>query len=315
MGGSRKRKAAATSDSSDQGGVESKAGDSGPASPSLPPPPTHRSSMHDEFEQIKEKYFKERFSELKAEVESIVAGTHPDFLAEGAAVKEEVASKVARSRAWLEAQIDACRKQYESEVVQHESEGRDELRKLRDRLVNAVLERKKELIEEKNVMTLGGGGSSSAGTRANTRTLRRRGAHGSDAVAPGLPAPLVASSARRRVNPPHINYALRETEVYEDVEAIRHQLGQSSTLSAAQRAAAAASHPVDVVVDRSSITINGKKFERTELVTVTNRADQRWTGHLLSINSAELQLRSSLGERSRFAIAQFRSGKLALTPA
>jgi hypothetical protein len=271
--------------------------------------------MHDEFEQIKEKYFKERFSELKMEVDSIVAGNHADFLREGEEVKERVNEKVARSRAWLEAQIDACRKQYEAEVVQHESEGRDELRKLRDRLVNAVLERKKELLEEKNVMTLGGGGGTNAGTRANTRTLRRRGAHGSDTVAPGLPAPLVASSARRRVNPPHINYALRETEVYEDVEAIRHQLGQTSNSSAAQRAAAASSHPVDVIVDRSSITINGKKFERTEHVTVTNRADQRWTGHLLSINSAELQLRSSLGERSRFAIAQFRSGKLAMTNA
>jgi len=138
--------------------------------------------------------------------------------------------------------------------------------------------------------------SDSRGTQ--TRSLRRRGGPSEKDSVPGR--------EKRRLNPPHINYALREPEMLEDIELINKALGMPTKVTPNP-----GSH--DVFVDRGVLNFEGSSFEKGQEIIVSDRNDQTWTGTLVVVNPAEIHIRVADGSKSRFSLQAMRNSKFKIS--
>jgi Sin3 histone deacetylase corepressor complex component SDS3 len=158
-----------------------------------------------EFADLKEKFFKDKIVQLKREIESIKNGTHPQFCEKCRELEEVKTDRILAAEQWKQYQLQNINNMFEAERKQAEEEYKSEKRQLRERMINAIVDKKKKLTEEKMTMNL----TDSTDARMNTRTLRKRGVDKTQ-----------QNNFKRKLNPPHINYTLRESEIMEDLNLI-----------------------------------------------------------------------------------------------
>lgn len=161
-----------------------------------------------EFSDLKEKFFRDQMEALKAECEAIKLGSHEKFLEKVKELEEKKSEKLWAAQQWREYQLNNINIIYDAEKRQSEEEYKIEKRQLRDRMVHAIEDKIKKLEDEKNTMNLIDGGESRI-----TRTLRRRGKEPARDTPP--------AGVKRKLNPPHINYTLKESEILEDLALIQ----------------------------------------------------------------------------------------------
>jgi len=160
-----------------------------------------------EFADLKEKFFKDKITQLKREIDSINHDTHPSFREKCRELEEIKAEKIWNAEQWKQYQLQNILNVFESEKRQAEEEFNSEKQQLREKMINAICDKQKKLTEEKMTMNL----TDASDTRTNTRTLRKRG---------GVSTQPPANSFKKKLNPPHINYTLRDFEILEDLSII-----------------------------------------------------------------------------------------------
>jgi len=160
-----------------------------------------------EFADLKDKFFKDKIAALKREIEAIKNGTHPTFCEKCKELEQTRDDKVSAAEQWRLYQLQNVTNVFDAERRQAEEEYKAEKRQIRERMVQALVDKKKKLTEEKMTMNL----TDPSDTRTNTRTLRRRGAN--------LQQPQ-QNNLKKKLSPPQINYTLLTSEIQEDLNII-----------------------------------------------------------------------------------------------
>lgn len=112
---------------------------------------------------------------------------------------------------------------------------------------------------------------------------------------------------RRRLNPPHISYTLKETEISEDLNLIMKASSNFSSISKERN------KPLEVYADRGKLHYFAQVIEKGKEVFIESKSENgKWSGLLVAINPAEIQIKNHDGTKSRFSLSQLRSGKITL---
>eukprot|EP01096_Ripella_sp_DP13-Kostka_P012058 TRINITY_DN4963_c0_g1_i1.p1 TRINITY_DN4963_c0_g1~~TRINITY_DN4963_c0_g1_i1.p1 ORF type:complete len:348 (-),score=183.96 TRINITY_DN4963_c0_g1_i1:55-1074(-) len=154
-----------------------------------------------EFTDLKEKFFREQFESLKEELDLLHQGSHQEYLDSVEELNKQFKSKLWRAEQWRQYQIDNVEATYQAEKQQADDDLNVDKQAYKQKLVSAIEKKMQKLDEEKNTMSLG--------ESRPTRQLRKRGKETEN-----------KEYVRRRLNPPHINYTLRDAEIYEDLDLI-----------------------------------------------------------------------------------------------
>ena len=127
------------------------------------------------------------------------------FLKKTSEIKELKEQKLWAAEKWKELQMVNLGHLFESEVIQAEEEFKIDKKGLREKMLTNAIDKKRKLIEEKNTINL----SEGAAERIMTRTLRSNKRSKDN-----------TNNYKRRVNPPHIIYTLKDQEIMEDLNNI-----------------------------------------------------------------------------------------------
>eukprot|EP01112_Ceratiomyxa_fruticulosa_P019957 TRINITY_DN6665_c0_g1_i1.p1 TRINITY_DN6665_c0_g1~~TRINITY_DN6665_c0_g1_i1.p1 ORF type:complete len:285 (+),score=69.50 TRINITY_DN6665_c0_g1_i1:378-1232(+) len=199
-----------------------------------------------EFADLKEKFFKDKIQSLKREIEAIKNGVHPHFASTVRELELSRDEKINQAEQWRRYQLQNIENIFASEKNQAEEEFKGEKRQLKERMINNIVDRGRRIIEERSSLSLNDGIDSRS--NSNTRQLRRRAADSKSttnaanavlSIANGINNNNLGGSGqfdrdttqfplpqKRKLNPPHINYTLRESEIEEDLKLIMR--GQST---------------------------------------------------------------------------------------
>jgi len=152
-----------------------------------------------EFYHLKESFFTEKIELLRKEHEDIQKGTHHGYLSKVKELDANKAQKIVAANSWKEYQMQIVDMIYESEKRQAEEEHKIDKKNLREKMLEAAIEKKKKLQEDKNTISLNADGTETI----MTRTLRSK---------RGLKDAKEQGPFKKRVPPPTINYQLKENE-------------------------------------------------------------------------------------------------------
>jgi len=228
----------------------------------------------------------------KVELESIMAGTHPqlvELLEPHEQKKQQVISQADRVRQLQISNINAL---FECEKKQVEDENKAQLEFFRSRLIDTIEEKQKKA-------------SRQMGARANEAEAEAK------APAPGDKRKRNASTSV--AGPLPAAYSLKPDELKADIEEILANVDHYSV-----RSAAAASDELrgtssaDAWFDRSRqmLHCSGSSYERGSNVLVYlqgQRVDDMWT--LTAMNAVEVTLRDNDGTKLKVTLAQLRNGR------
>jgi len=164
-----------------------------------------------EFADLKEKFFKDKISQLKREIDSINHDTHPTFREKCRELEDIKSDKIWNAEQWKQYQLQNINNVFEAERRQAEEEYSAEKQQLKEKMINAIYDKQKKLTEEKMTMNL----TDASDSRTNTRTLRKRG---------GVSTQQQQNNFKKKLNhintAPNINYTLRDFEILEDLSII-----------------------------------------------------------------------------------------------
>lgn len=243
-----------------------------------------------EFADLKEKFFAEKIDGLEKEYENIKNGIHQGFIKKCKELEAEKEHKVWAAQKWREYQLKNIENVFEAEKRQAEDEFKHEQKFLKEKMMEIALEKKKKLEEDRSTMNLMGDVTDKSAKRA----LRpKRSKEQKD-----------AQTYKRRLNPPHINYSLKESEISEDLILIQktsanHPLGKFER-----------GRTNDVYTDKGKLCYHNQVFEKgKEVVIEAKHESGKWQGILVSINPAEIHVKSPDNTKSRFSISQLRNGR------
>jgi len=201
---------------------------------------------------------------------------------------------------WRLYQLSLVGQMCEAERKQADDEFESDNLNVKEELMQLLQERQKKLEEEKNTLNLAEPGAE-ADRLPNPRSLRRRGG-GKEAL----------QTERERIKkkptlPPHINYALKDTEIQDDMAAI------AKAFVAAGRDTRSKLN--EIFTDKGIFHYYEREFEKGSSISVQAAKDpdkkenEAWSGVISLVNPQEIQLKTNDGARQRITLAQFRSGK------
>jgi len=244
-----------------------------------------------EFYHLKERFFIEKIDLLKTEYEELQKGNHSGFQSKVKELEVNKVQKIQAAQSWKEYQMQIVEMIYDSEKKQAEEEYKTDKKNLRDKMLEAALEKKKKLQEDKNTISLNADGSE----RIMTRTLRSK---------RGLKDAKEQGSYKKRVPPPSISYQLRENEITDDLSVIQKVLQNGSNGKGSS----------DVYTDRGRLYYFNQVFEKGRDVFIESEQESgKWHGSLVAVNPTEIHIRSADGTKSRFTLSHLRSGRYTIT--
>jgi len=247
-----------------------------------------------EFADLKEKFFNDKIEALKKEYEMIKNGTHQVFIKKSKELEEIRDHKIWAAEKWKEFQLQNIENIFQAEKSQAEDEFLSDQKALSEKMVNSILEKKKKLIDEKNTLTISDGPEKII---RRTRPKRGKDKENKD-----------QSNYRRRLNPPHISYTLKESEISEDLNLIIKQAPSNSSSKDQNNKS------LEVFADRGKLHYFNQVFEKGKDVFIESKSENgRWTGTIVAINPAEIHIRNPDGTKSRFSLHYLRNGKYTIT--
>eukprot|EP01114_Cavostelium_apophysatum_P023047 TRINITY_DN8560_c0_g3_i1.p1 TRINITY_DN8560_c0_g3~~TRINITY_DN8560_c0_g3_i1.p1 ORF type:complete len:404 (+),score=100.29 TRINITY_DN8560_c0_g3_i1:231-1442(+) len=265
--------------------------------------------LEKEFFALKEKFFSDKVEALKKEQELISSGTHHLLQKRSKDLEEARLQKTWAAEKWKEYQIQNIEALFEAEKRQAEEDYKVDIKNLREKMLDNTLERKRKLVEEKNTMNISADGTE----RVMTRTLRRRG---------GIKDTKDTASYKKRLNPPSINYTLKEAEISDDLSVLLRNTANSSynnnssSSTITRFSTLPAAKASDVYADKGKLHYHSQIFEKGKDIFVEAKQESgKWYGVLVVISPAEIHIKSADGTKSRFSLAQLRSGRYSISPA
>jgi len=248
-----------------------------------------------EFADLKEKFFTEKIEALKKEYEMIKNGTHQGFIKKCKELEESREHKIWAAEKWREYQLENIENIFQAEKKQCEDEYKTDKKNLREKMMAITLEKRKKLMDEKNTMNL------TDGTERVTRALRKRGISKDSKD---------QAAYKRRLNPPHINYILKDTEIHEDLSLIQ----KASNHPTYGKIDHIGKNPSDVYTDRGRLYYHNQIFEKGKEVEIEAKHENgKWIGVIVVVNPAEIHIKSPDGTKSRFSLSQLRNGRYTIS--
>ncbi|KAH3766898.1 breast cancer metastasis-suppressor 1 [Pelomyxa schiedti] len=253
---------------------------------------TIQSTEH-EFEQVKSQFFTQELQSIDQEIDAIKAGTHPILTAQLMEMDEQAQERIYSTEQWHKYQIENINMQLQHEKMMAEQECNAEKIGIKERMLVKMTEKKRRLLDEKQqfVLTV----SSTLERQVPPRVRSKR----STAYGSQLSASAASSAPRRKPPQLHVSYTLKESEIMEDLAIIR-------------KAVQASGHGIlgkgDVYVDKGSLHIRGKTYERGKSVIVENTKN-RWQGVITTITTNDFCISSVTDGKQKFLLTDLRSGK------
>jgi len=219
---------------------------------------------------------------------------------------------------WREYQLQNIENIFLAEKKQAEDEYKADKKTLREKMMNTAMEKRKKLLEEKSTMNLTD--FSDGNERMMTRTTRSKRGNKDAKEQP---------SYKRRLNPPHINYTLKENEIAEDIGLIqkasvnqpsfpKHTTNNNNITKPTLPPTLPSEIQRDIYTDRGKLFYYNQVFEKGKDIFVECKQIEntgRWHGVIVLVNPAEIHIRSPDGTKSRFPLTQLRYGKYTISAA
>jgi len=158
-----------------------------------------------EFSDLKEKLYQDQIQWLKEDMAEIKRGTDEQFTEHCKELEAERQEKLWKAEQWKQHILLSIENMYQAEVKQAADEFEAEKRHLRNRMISALQTQMGKLEDEKNTITLVAEGSA-AESRSSARLSRKKTKDQS-----------IKEFTHKKTQPSHINFALRDSEVYEDL--------------------------------------------------------------------------------------------------
>ncbi|PRP82638.1 suppressor of defective silencing 3-like [Planoprotostelium fungivorum] len=248
-------------------------------------PGTDVDKIEREFSDLKERFFADKIESLKKELDTLKNGTHQGFLKKCQELEEQQRQRLWAAERWRDYQIENINSIFAAEKQQGEDEYDNEKKSLQEKMINTVQEKKKKLLDEKTT-------AEEKNVNARTSQRKRNGKELKD-----------GGSIKRKLNPPHILYTLREDEIKEDL-AIIHK-GHPYKNKAAQ---------ADVYAERGKLFLEGNSFEKGQHVKIESQTDNNvWKGIITFVSPAEIHLKGESGVQSRFTLTQLKSRRYVIS--
>eukprot|EP01105_Mastigella_eilhardi_P010745 TRINITY_DN2498_c1_g1_i1.p1 TRINITY_DN2498_c1_g1~~TRINITY_DN2498_c1_g1_i1.p1 ORF type:complete len:279 (-),score=88.10 TRINITY_DN2498_c1_g1_i1:346-1182(-) len=165
--------------------------------------------IENEFESVKTQFFTKKLDLLDKQLEEVKAGTHPILVAQHTELDDMLQERVWAAEQWKQYQLDNLCAACEHEKSVADQECKLEKAATRERMLNKLGEKRRKILDSRSQMTLS----------AIARPMRKR-----QAPLQATTTSVTVSASRRKFNPPHISHALKESEIMEDLSAIRRAL-------------------------------------------------------------------------------------------
>mmetsp|Transcript_32323 Transcript_32323/g.44402 ORF Transcript_32323/g.44402 Transcript_32323/m.44402 type:complete len:209 (+) Transcript_32323:55-681(+) len=166
----------------------------------------------EEFGELKDLFFGQKLDLMKLEIEEIKAGKNERFLIKCKQLEQKKEEKLWATEMWRKYQIENVNSVCDFDKKLAEDEFQTAKRVLFEQMIASMEERVRRLEEEKSNMAL----VDPSEPRSSTRKLRSRTSQKPDPTVAS-----VTSGHRRRVNFPTINYALKDSEIIDDLQQIQ----------------------------------------------------------------------------------------------
>jgi len=210
---------------------------------------------------------------------------------------------------------------FEADKIQAEDEFEADRKILRDKMITTAVEKRRKLTDEKSSITL-----IDSNDKTSTRiSLRKRSNNTKESKE--------STSYIKKLNPPHVEYSLQETEIIEDINLIQKGMSNNSSFSkfstittvvtrssstststSNNNTSTSTSNLSDVYTDKGKLYYHTQVFDKGKEVFIEAKQENgKWQGTIVVVNPAEIHIKSSDGTKSRFSLSQIRNGKYSLT--
>ncbi len=240
---------------------------------------------------------------IQSEMALIEGGKHEQFIAKDLALQEKqrlAIEAAARERTY---QIRNAQLVYEAEVSQAEKDLALDRKHLKKKMLDSLQMRLEELEEEKrNVSVVDFNAKKAAEESLAGQPKKKK-------PKPELaPVITMADGRRKRLNPPHVNYSIRDTEIYNDLHLLKRSAGG---LPRAQLEA--------VLYDVYASGNDGLVYYNTDfivghpLIVADREARLVYTGVLERVSPVEILVKPNSGSPVQsIELAKLRDGELSL---
>jgi len=162
-----------------------------------------------EFAALKEKFFGDKLEGLDKELEQIENGTHQAFLRKLEELEELKKSKIWQAEEARKCQLLNIENVFSADLKQADDEFISDKNNLKKSMMAITEDKQNKLASEKNTLNLTIPERITRST-AQRESKRKRSTLSKD-----------QSNGKRRLNPSHINYSLRDNEIMEDLKLIQ----------------------------------------------------------------------------------------------
>jgi len=245
-----------------------------------------------EFQDLKEKFYREKIEQINKELEGIQSGSHEKLLLKLKEAEQKKEEKIWAAEQWRQYQLTNIEHMFVSDKQQAEEELQMEKEIIKERMIQALQDRQRKLEDDKFTMSLHDGGTDIRGAANPSRNLR--------STKKGKENAALLNHRAKKLNPSHINYTLKETEIGEDLALIQKALISRDRAKANE-----------IFVERSQLHYYEKIFEKGTSVTVesVDGKEPAVSGLIALITPQEIQVKAADGNKARVTIQQLRIGR------
>lgn len=260
------------------------------------------SDIEQKFVKLKEDYFAQKVESVRNEMNLVENGKHEKYQAKDQLLVEKHQRSLeaaARERTY---QIRSAQLVYEAEVAQAEKELQTDRKHLKKKMLEALQSRVEELEEEKKDLSVAEFNERKAAEEVMAVQPKKKKAK--PEAAPVVTGP---DGRRRRLNPPHVNYSIRDAEIYSDMHLLRKPLPRAQLENILY----------DVYASSNDALIYyDKRFEVGQGVIVADReGKQIYHGNVTVVSPVEvkIQVGGNAGASTQsIELSKLREGELTL---
>lgn len=259
------------------------------------------SKLEAEFNAARDKAFAEKAQAIKEEIALLEQGKHDGFLQRDVTLQQKYRDSLELASHERAYQIRNAMLVYETEVAQAEKDLTLDRKHLKKKMREALESKLEELEEE----------------RKNTTVAETKKVEPKDDAIPGgpkkkKPKPEVGVSAfvegayrsKKRVNPPHVNYVVRESDMFNDLHLIKRSIPRAQ-LEGILYDVYASGNDVLVYYD--------KQFDVGQPCIVADREGRaHYSGVVEVVSPVELKIRTKEGTTESLELSRLRQGEVYL---
>ncbi|XP_013407838.1 breast cancer metastasis-suppressor 1-like protein-A [Lingula anatina] len=252
--------------------------------------------LEKQFSDLKEQLHGERMSQVDAKLEEVHAGLAHEYLSPLDELQENMRIRTEVAGIWRELELENIRNKYECEMQAAQQNFESEKIILYDTVKAELEEKIRRLEEDRHNIDIS---SDLWNESQNLKRNKRK-------VDPHNP------DRRRKpitVSGPYIVYMLKDMDIIEDWTAIKKALKQQSQKRKAEHILKKENHPFNARFDDGKLFYEGEWYNKGHHIIIDNKEDSPVHATVTAINTGEVWVKRSDGNKSKLYIAQLQKGK------